>query len=955
MKTYKLLEYKEIKSMGIKVFLYKHIKTEATVTYVKSKDRNKTFAIGFKTPPTDSKGKAHIMEHSVLNGSRKFKTKEPFMDMASSSLQTFLNAMTYPDKTIYPVSSENDKDFFNLTDVYLDAVFNPRVLEKKEIFMQEGWHYKIDDNNNLDISGVVYNEMKGALTDPDTMIYNDIVKNLYKNSPYEYISGGDPYEIPKISYEEFVDFYKDHYHPSNSRIYLYGDLDIEYYLDYIDKEYLSKYDYKKIDKDIEVVENTYDKVIETTYPSSKEDEDLSYLSYAFLTNDARNLKEALTLNILSTVLFNLDSSKISNRVYKEIKPESFFARTGYGTRSSIIIQAQKTNRENLDKFVDIIEDGIKKASEEISKDALKAGFSILDFSVRNQMNSTSKGLEYFLMSSMYADELGVFDVVKILDELKDLIDTSYYEDFVKKYFLDNKTKLVMIASPSKTYTAEKLSIQEKEIQELKKSFTEEDFEKIRKEQESFKAFQERKDTEEEKATIPKLEISDVDTEIKKIPRLVENDGYEFVFHDFNTAGLLYTSFYFNINDFSLEDLKYAQVVSDFIGAVDTKNYSYGELDNIIWTQMASFTSSVSNIKIEEKVDKNFRLTIKTTKDKYQKALSLVKEIISESSFNSKDRILEILRQRKSVFEMSMYDSAHIIAMNRNLAHFDKFSFIKEEINGISYYLFIKELIKQVEEDFDTFLKRVREIYQKIFSQNISINIAGPEKDHSFLNKTIKDTFKDLNKRVISNYEIDFEKSYRKEAILTDANVNYVSMGADLKDFGQKYTSLLSLGSSIISNPYLYELIRAKGGAYGAGMTIDKSSNMATYSYRDPNIRKTIDAFSKIGQLTKSMDLTQRDFTNQKIAKMGSLLRPKSPFEQADFDYVYYKKGLDEKETQKYLEDIKNASLEDIKAFSEPFQKAVEADNIVVFGNRDQILEEKDYFDQIIELDNWKIH
>ena len=244
MKNYNLLEYKEVKSMGIKVFLYQHIKTGAKLTYVKSKDKNKTFAIGFKTPPRDSKGKAHIMEHCVLNGSKKYKTKEPFMDMASSSLQTFLNAMTYPDKTVYPVSSENDKDFFNLTDVYLDAVFNPRVLEKEEIFLQEGWHYEIEEDGKLGISGVVYNEMKGSLTDPDTIVYNEITKHLYKGSTYEYISGGDPYEIYKLSYEEFLDFYKDYYHPSNSNIYLYGDLDINFYLDYIDKEYLANYEYR---------------------------------------------------------------------------------------------------------------------------------------------------------------------------------------------------------------------------------------------------------------------------------------------------------------------------------------------------------------------------------------------------------------------------------------------------------------------------------------------------------------------------------------------------------------------------------------------------------------------------------------------------------------------------------------------------------------------------------------
>lgn len=950
MKNYILVQYKEIESMGISVYLYEHIKTQATITYVKSSDINKTFAIGFRTPPTDSKGKAHIMEHSVLNGSKKYKTKEPFMDMASSSLQTFLNAMTFPDKTVYPVSSENDKDFFNLTDVYLDAVFNPRVLEKEEIFMQEGWHYELKDDGKLGISGVVYNEMKGALTDPDTIVYNEINKYLYKDSPYEYISGGDPYEIPKISYEEFIDFYKDHYHPTNARLYLYGDMDIEFYLDYIDKEYLSKYDYKDVRKDIRVKKNIYDDVVEISYPSSKEDKDQSYLSYSFLTSNAKDLKEYLTLSILTTVLFNLDSSEISKKIYKEIKPESFYARLGYGIRSSVLIQAQKAKDTSLRNFVEIIEHGLTKASKGISKDALRAGFSILDFSVRDQMNSTSKGLEYFLMSSMYAPELQVFDVVKVLEELEELIDTDYYENFVKEYFLDNETKLIMLATPSKTYAKDRDQSQEKELEKLRNSFTEDDFLKIKEKNKDFKAFQERKDTEEEKATIPKLELSDVDTKVKKIPRLVENDKYEFIFHDFDTAGMIHSSFYFNLDDFNLEELKLAQVISDFLGAVDTEKYSYGELDNLLSIQMASFNSDVFNINLDKKIDKNFRISIKTTKDKYEDSIKLIKEIIQNSIFTDKDRMLEILRQRKSIFEMTMYDSAHIIAMNRNFAHFSKFSYIKEETNGISYYLFVKDLIEKVEKDYETFVKRLEAVYEKIFSQAISVNIAGPKKDFDFVKTVIKDTFKDLGAREISYLDIDFEKSYKKEAILTDANVNYVSMGADLKDFGQEYNSILSLGSSILSNPYLYELIRAKGGAYGAGMTIDRDGKLATYSYRDPNIKKTIEAFKSIGDLAKNLDLTERDFTNQKIAKMGSILRPRSPFDKADIDYIRYKKGLDEKETEKDLANIKDASLDDIKALEHIFNQVVEKENLVVFGNRDQILEDKNFFDEIIDLD-----
>ena len=316
--TYTLKEKQTYKKMGVDVYLYEHDKSKAQVVYVKNDDKNKTFGIGFKTPPTNSKGMAHIMEHSVLNGSKKYKTREPFMDMASSSLQTFLNAMTYPDKTVYPVSSENDKDFYNLTDVYLDAVFNPAVRHKREILDQEGWHYEIENDKITGVSGVVYNEMKGALTDPDELVYNDFVSYLYKNSPYEYESGGDPYEIYKLSYDEFVDFYDSHYHPSNAYIYFYGDLDIDFYLDHLDKEYLSNYEYKDLDFTIKVPDNYYNETISSTYPALAEDGGNDYLVYGFLTKKNQNTKYYLTLLILISALFHMDSSQIKNQIYKEI-------------------------------------------------------------------------------------------------------------------------------------------------------------------------------------------------------------------------------------------------------------------------------------------------------------------------------------------------------------------------------------------------------------------------------------------------------------------------------------------------------------------------------------------------------------------------------------------------------------------------------------------------------------
>lgn len=949
MKNYKLINKKEEKRLGVTAFLYEHIKTKAKITYVKTDDKNKTFAIAFKTPPSDSMGKAHILEHSVLNGSKKYKTKEPFMDMATSSLQTYLNAMTFPDKTVYPVSSENDKDFFNLTDVYLDAVFNPRVLEKEEIFMQEGIRYEISDDGKIELSGVVFNEMKGALSDPDTIIYSDITEKLYKNSCYEYNSGGDPFEIAKLKYKDFIDFYKSFYHPSNSSIYFYGDMDIDFYLDYLDKNYLSNYDYKEIHSEINVVENSYPDIIKSSYPSNEIQEDSDYLSYSILTNDGRSFKDSLTQSIVTTALFNSDSSEITNKIYEEISPEAFFARAGYGNRSSITIFAQKTSEDKMDRFVEIIEEGIEKASKGISKDSLKAAFSYLNFTFRDQVNSAPRGLEYFLMSSFDGDALDVFNLLDCLDDLEKKIDSNYYENFVKEYLLNNKTRLLMISSQNLDYTEEKIKVQEKELNDYKNSLTKNDLEKLKEKSKDFKKFQERKDTAEEKATIPKLELSDVDLNLEKIPRLVENDDFEFVFHNYETADMIYVSSYFNIDHLNLEELKFAQILGDFLAAVDTDKHTYGELDNLVWIYMGSLSTSVDFLRLDNGIENDFKISFKTTKENLRDSLSLIKEVMTKSKLNSKKRALELLKQRKTVIEMSLYDSGHVVAMNRASSHFDKFNYLKEELNGLAYLKFIKEMINLVNDDFDTFKKELEKVYSKIFTKDMSLNVTASEKDFDFIKKSIKETFSDLKENENARYPIEFERKFYKEAILTDATVNYISMAADLKDFGLDFSGKLLLASSIISNPYLYTLIRAKGGAYGAGLTFDKSAIFATYSYRDPNLRKTIDTFKGVPEITKNIDIDKRDFTNQQISTLGALLSPKSPFQKGNLDYLNYKRNINQNDRIKLLKDVKNAKLNDIKNLDKFFEKAIKKDNLVVFGNRKDILENKDYFDKIIDL------
>ena len=948
--TYTLKEKQTYKKMGVDVYLYEHDKTKAQVAYVKNDDHNKTFGIGFKTPPTNSKGMAHIMEHSVLNGSKKYRTREPFMDMASSSLQTFLNAMTYPDKTVYPVSSENDKDFFNLTDVYLDAVFNPQVINKKEILDQEGWHYVMEDEKITGISGVVYNEMKGALTDPDELVYDDFISYLYKNSPYQYESGGDPAEIYKLSFDEFKEFYKNHYHPSNAYIYFYGDLDIDFYLDHLDKEYLSNYEYKNLDFNIEVPSNQYDKIIESIYPASRLDESSDYLVYGFLTKENTDTKYYLTLLILLSALFHMDSSKIRNQIYEQIDPEDFTARVGYGVRSSIILQAQKTDASKLDRFIQIIEDGLKEASKGMNKESLKSAFSIFEYGQREQLISVMRGLTYFLMWSFEKPVFESFKIVDYLDELRDLIDTDYYENFIRDNFIDNPTKLIYIAKPSTKYTEEKQAELKSYIENLNSTMTKEKLELIRTDLERLDIHQNKKDNEEEKATIPVLNIKDVETHVEKTPREIVDDKFKYVYHNIDTAGLIYTSLYFDVDHLSLDELRYLSLINDFMGSVDTNNLPYTQIDDILFQNLSSPNFSNAFISINDKDSARLeKVSFTSTIETIEKSIDLIADFMFNSKFDNKKRIIELLRMRKSYFESTMYDNGHILAINRANSHIDENIMLKDELSGIGSYLFTKEVINQAQEDFDGFINKLNDIYKKIFTSNLEVNITGSRENFLKVKKLLNNKFNSLDKKE-NKVKLDFIPKSYKEAIISGANVNYVAKSANIKELKSKFNGKIMLATTILSNPYLYELIRAKGGAYGAGLTISKNGLLSAYSYRDPNILKTIENFDKISDLTKNIDISKRDFENQKISSMGSILRPKSPSTLADEDYVRYKKE-NPIDPEKLLSEIKTSTLDEIKAYNDLFKKSMQEENICVFGNRENITDMKNEFDKIIDLND----
>ena len=550
--------------------------------------------------------------------------------------------------------------------------------------------------------------------------------------------------------------------------------------------------------------------------------------------------------------------------------------------------------------------------------------------------------------SFDADPFEVFRLVDYLKELKALIDTTYYEDFIKKFYLDNPTKLIHISRPSVDYNKNQEEDFNAYLDKVNEEMTPEKLSEIKEGLEKLKAYQDREDTEEEKATIPKLDIKDVPTKTREVPRKVETDTFEYVYNDLSTAGLIYTDMYFNLNHLNLEDFKYAQIIGELLGSIDTKTMKYTEIDDLIWQKLGSLNFSIMNFKKgAEEIDRTFKVSFKTLPAYTREACQIVRDFTENSLFANQARILELLRIRKAVFESKMYDIGHMIAINRANAHIDKHAYLQENLTGIAYYDFIKENIALAENDFGKLQERLENVYKRIFTKDLSINITSEKDGYDLMKGGINEAFADLGRRE-ADVEIEFEARAKKEAIATDANVNYVAKSANFYDFEGGYDGKFLLAGSIMSNPYLYSLIRAQGGAYGAGMFVSRSMLLATYSYRDPNISSTIDSFNKIGQIAKDLEMTDRDFENQKISSMGTILRPRNPKQMGDADYAYFRIPSSKKEDD-ILAEIKAASLDDIKALSDSFDKAMDLDNLVVFGARSDIEKNKDLFDEIKDL------
>lgn len=964
--AYELVEKREIKDLNSIGYILKHKKTKAKVVLLENDDENKVFYIGFRTPPKNSTGVAHILEHSVLCGSEKYPLKDPFVELAKGSLNTFLNAMTYPDKTVYPVASCNDKDFENLMNVYLDAVFYPNIYKEKKIFMQEGWHYHLEKpEDDIQYNGVVYNEMKGAFSSPDDVLDRTVLNALYPDNTYSNESGGDPDNIPDLSYEEFLEFHRKYYHPSNSYIYLYGNMDMEEKLKFIDEQYLSKFDYLEIDSSI-ALQTSFEKPIfvqkEYSVTEDEECEDGTYLSYNTCVATSLDKEKYVAFQILDYALCSapgapLKQALIDQKIGKDVY--SVYENGIYQPYFSIVAKgAKKDQQENFENTVEEVLNSLVKNG--INKKALKAGLSYYEFRYKEaDFGSYPKGLMYGLqaLDSWLYDETAPFihiEANNTFKVLKEKIETGYYEELIREYLLENSHKASVVVVPVKGLTGRKDKELAEKLQKYKDSLSKEEVQRLVDETNALLAYQSEETSKEDLEKIPLLKREDLRKDAE--PFIIEklsHDGTDVIFHDIFTNGVSYVKFLFDITKIEAKRLPYLGLLKALLGYVDTEKYSYGELFNEINIQTGGISTNVSvysNSKDPDEYRVMFEACFKVLYENTTQAMNLLKEILFQSKLDNEKRLLEVINETKLRMQSSMTSAGHSVAAVHALASFSDQAAMQEQVTGIEFYRMICELEKDFDNKKAEVIRNLKETLQFLFCrETLMIDYTGTKEGLDLLLREV-DEFKSLLQADrVSDEVLVVKRSLSKEAFKTSAGIQYVCRAGNFRKEGLQYTGALRLLKVLMGYEYLWNEVRVKGGAYGCMSNFGRSGDCYFVSYRDPKLKETIEVFEKAADFVENFSCDERTITKFIIGALSESDVPKNPAAKGSYALAAYMSNFTFEDEQKQRDELLSVTEEDIRALAKYIRAFMKADCLCVVGNEDKITEVEQLFEKTSNL------
>lgn len=963
---YEILDEHRVEDVQSDGFILRHKKSGARIAILSNNDDNKVFYIGFRTPPEDETGVPHIIEHTTLCGSKKFPVKDPFIELAKGSLNTFLNAMTYPDKTVYPVASCNDQDFKNLMDVYLDAVFNPNITKYEEIFKQEGWHYELTGKDDeLKINGVVYNEMKGAYSSPDEVLSSQIYRSLFPDNTYSKDSGGNPEYIPKLTYEAYLDFYHKYYHPSNSYIYLYGDMDVVERLEWLDKEYLSLYDYKKVNSEINK-QPAFDEIknVEAQYSITMDDtqENKTYLSYNRVVGDTLDEMLYQAFDVLDYALVSSPGAPV-----KQALIDAGIGDDVYGSYDAGILQpvfsfvAKNANASQADEFESIIENTLKEVVKTgINKEALLAGINSSEFKFREaDFGQFPKGLLFGLncLDSWLFDDMKPFIHLECLGtfaKLRKAVDTDYFEKLIQEYLLDNTHGSSVTVKPKRGLGNEREEALAKELSDYKASLSDEEINKLIEDTEHLKKYQEEPSSDEDLRKLPMLTRADMKKNAMPFSNIEDELlDVKVVRHDIESNGIDYISFLFDAGDFAQSELGYLGFFTNALGLVNTEKYSYTDLanaTNIYTGGISTGTASHPDIKDRNNFVFKFEVKLKVLEKNLDKALELMEQMLLSSDFTDTKRLGELVAQIKARLQANLSSSGHLVAAMRSMSSFSRYALYQDELKGVAFYRSICRIEKELSESPKSVSDKLAAITKKLFARNrMLISFTGNNEAYGNAKPSLEKVIAGFNKMSAVGNQAEVHFNTAKEAFIDASQIQYVAKTGDFICEGYEYTGALRLLRIILSYDYLWINVRVKGGAYGCMNTFLRSGESYFVSYRDPNLSDTLDVYDRIPEYIKSFSPDERDMTKYIIGTFSALDTPMNPEAKGSRSLSAYLEGITYEQIQKERNEILNAQPEDIRRLADLVEAVLKKDSICVIGNENMIKESAGLFENVEKL------
>ena len=940
----------------------KHEKSGARLIYIDSPDSNKVFNIAFRTTPHNSTGVAHIMEHSVLCGSRKFPLKEPFVELVKGSLNTFLNAMTYPDKTMYPVASKNDKDFHNLMDVYLDAVFYPRVREDAEIVMQEGWHYELENaDDELTYKGVVFNEMKGVYSSPDSVLERQMMRELFPDTTYGVDSGGDPDYITDLTYEEFQEFYRVHYHPSNSYIFLYGDMNIEEQLAFLNDEYLSHFDAIEVHTEVALqAPFTEGKVVSYPYSVGSEEptDNRTLHSFAYVLPDVTP-EHSLAFEVLTHALLTSPAAPLKQALVKAGIGSDV---SGYYLDSirQPMWTVQATG-SNLDKQADlqrIVESTLQDLCDKgLDKELLEASLNSIEFALReSDFGGRPIGLAYIIRMMdnwLYDnDPLELLHYEEALTNIRNGLAGTYFEDLIRHSILNNNHKVLVSIYPERGLQERKDAEVKEHLAAVKANMTKEEIDAIVEQTKRLKIRQETPDSEEALASIPLLELADLNPNMEAVERRESKIGNTTVhFVPTFTKGINYVGLYFKLNCLTEEELFYADILSDILGRVDTSERGYEALAKDINMNLGGLSSDITAISKDGKRDEFTPLMIVRAKALHTKLpdlCRLINEVVQKADYSDDSRLTELVQESKAIWDNEAFRRGNSIVSQRVMAQVSAVGKFRDNGN-LGYYQKISELASNPAA-LPLLPEKLAEVARKIFrANNVDIMFVGEEGELEAFKNLMKPLVETWDTTELSNDVLQITRLSGNDGIVTAGKVQYVAQGGNFIDHGFKHVGPMSVLETILRYEYLWIRIRVQGGAYGAFANFYDDGNMIFCSYRDPNLLETLDVYKELPQYLRDFTLTDREMRKYIIGTMSSLDLPMTPALRGPRAMGMYFSGAKLEDKVEFRKQVIVCKPDDIVALADVVEPVLNDNHICTMGNEQKIKDAGNVFDNIVSL------